>query len=193
MNYVAHCYCMGLDCDDTLILLFKNYRQNFYKDVAVYTFGGNVFLCLGDFRQILSVVEHGSRFQILNASFKWSVLFPLLKTFSLKQYMRLQALHHDENADEDELQFPFYLHNIGEGKLQVDRKKSIQLPLSVKKTFTYIYREWSKELFQKCFLTTITKIEWINVKSLKLKISSSLKSIARLEAWFLECNTFSWA
>lgn len=44
--------------------------------------------------------------------------------------MRLQVLHQDVNANEDVLQFPSYLFNIGEGKLEVEEKESNQLPSS---------------------------------------------------------------
>lgn len=87
-----------------------------FRDMMPYmlSFDGNVSLCLRDFRQNVPVVRASNQSQIVNASFKWSILFLPFKTVPLKQTMRLQVLRKDENTNEDAVVFPSYLLNIVE-------------------------------------------------------------------------------
>lgn len=46
--------------------------------------------------------------------------------------MRLQAFGKDPNTIQDALEFSSYLLNLGEGKLQSEKKHPVQLPASIK-------------------------------------------------------------
>lgn len=58
--------------------------------------------------------------------------FELFKILHLTQNMRLQALIQDGNDDEYTLRFPSYLLRVCKGKLQVNYKKTVLHPSSVK-------------------------------------------------------------
>jgi hypothetical protein len=51
-------------------------------------FGGKVVLLYGDFRQILTVVEHGGRVDIVEASIKSGPLWSQIRKRNLRQNMR---------------------------------------------------------------------------------------------------------
>jgi hypothetical protein len=72
-------------------------------------FGGITMLFGGDFRQTLPVVPHGSREQIVGATFCRSRIWPKLRIFHLKRNMRLGQ---DPASDE----FARWLLEIGAGK-----------------------------------------------------------------------------
>jgi len=71
-------------------------------------FGGIVFIMGGDFRQILPVVNRGTRGQIVDACIKSSSLWDDVYVMKLTINMRVQ--------DESQQQFVDYLLQIGEGK-----------------------------------------------------------------------------
>ena len=70
--------------------------------------GGKIMLLGGDFRQILPVVERGTRGQIVDACLKHSPLWRYFRNLKLRQNMRV--------SDEDAL-FRDWLLEIGDGKL----------------------------------------------------------------------------
>ncbi|XP_074649050.1 uncharacterized protein LOC141904363 [Tubulanus polymorphus] len=70
-------------------------------------FGGLTVVFAGDWRQILPVVRHGSRPQIVDATLKRSYIWPHVKMLQLTQNMRLQL--------SDDQDFPSYLMSIGNG------------------------------------------------------------------------------
>lgn len=81
-------------------------------------FGGIVILRLVHFRQNLPVVRVANKLQIVSACFKRFRLYSSFKCLHLYNDMRLQALCEDFNAAQDVLEFPYYLTNLGEEKLQ---------------------------------------------------------------------------
>jgi hypothetical protein len=83
--------------------------------------GAITMLFGGDFRQILPVVPHGSREQIVGATFCRSHIWPKLRIFHLKTNMRLGQ---DPTSDE----FAKWLLEIGAGK-GTDRDGTVTLPI----------------------------------------------------------------
>jgi hypothetical protein len=87
-------------------------------------FGGITMLFGGDFRQTLPVVPHGSREQIVGATFCRSRIWPKLRIFHLKTNMRLGQ---DPALDE----FAKWLLEIGAGK-GTDRDGTVTLPIRMR-------------------------------------------------------------
>ena len=79
-------------------------------------FGGKILVFGGDFRQILPVIKHGSRVDIVNASIKKSYLWNHIKlnTLKLTKNMRLE---NDVNTDcMKQKQFADFIIRVGEGR-----------------------------------------------------------------------------
>ena len=88
-------------------------------------FGGKFFILGGDFRQVLPVVQHGSREMIINACVKSSPLWQHFKQFQLTTNMRAA---HDANYS----QFTEWLLRIGNGTEPfINENEQISLPVSV--------------------------------------------------------------
>jgi hypothetical protein len=87
-------------------------------------FGGVTMLFGGDFRQTLPVVPHGSREQIVGATFCRSRIWPKLRIFHLKRNMRLGQ---DPASDE----FAKWLLEIGGGK-GTDGDGTVTLPIRMR-------------------------------------------------------------
>ena len=88
-------------------------------------FGGLYVLLAGDWRQILPVVRHGSREQIVSATLKNSYIWSAVKTFTLTKNMRVAML------DRDAVEFATFLERVGSGKLQIHPNEGnfkVQLP-----------------------------------------------------------------
>ncbi|VDP08631.1 unnamed protein product [Heligmosomoides polygyrus] len=82
-------------------------------------FGGKIMLLGGDFRQVLPVVEKGSRFDMVHACIKRSVLWPLFHTFRLTANMRVSA---------DDVSHKRWLLELGDGLLPVDGNLDAPVP-----------------------------------------------------------------
>ena len=93
-------------------------------------FGGKCVLFSGDYRQILPVIQGGSRAQVVNACFKSSALFSSIQILKPHENMRLNELRKDPLADKDALLFPEYLLRVGEGQALSDEGR-IGLPKSI--------------------------------------------------------------
>ena len=78
-------------------------------------FGGMTLLMAGDWRQILPVVRHGSRPQIVNATLKSSYLWNHVRLFSLTRNMRV-VLSGESTAYLD------YLLSVGNGQKNVRKE-----------------------------------------------------------------------
>ena len=74
-------------------------------------FGGKIVVLGGDFRQILPIVERGSRVDIVNACLKKSVLWPHFHSFTLRKNMRV---------NETDGAFQEWLLKLGDGELGED-------------------------------------------------------------------------
>lgn len=69
------------------------------------SFGGRVILFCGDFRQVLPIIQCGSKARVLVSCFKRSPLFLLLKVLRLRTNMKILALQ--QNADANEVALAF--------------------------------------------------------------------------------------
>ena len=101
----------GVNAVDTL------FRELMSEDPNVPSnkpFGGAVFLFGGDFRQILPVVPHGSRTEILSSCMKNSKCWSNVHVHKLDQNMRAN----DSNVLQEHRQFSDWLLDLGNGKLQ---------------------------------------------------------------------------
>lgn len=91
-------------------------------DLADIPFGGVVMVLGGDLRQILPVVEGGTRPQIIDAAITNSPLWHSVKKLSLSINMRLGVHGADTQAQKDVALFSRWVLDLGEGKLPVTRR-----------------------------------------------------------------------
>ncbi|XP_057458029.1 uncharacterized protein LOC130748801 [Lotus japonicus] len=92
-------------------------------------FGGKVVVLGGDFRQILPVIQKGSRCDIVNATINSSYLWKKCSVLKLTKNMRLTSSQSlDENMEITK--FADWLLDIGDGKLNPngDGESIIQIP-----------------------------------------------------------------
>ena len=76
-------------------------------------FGGKVIILAGDFRQLPTVIKHGTRAQTVSASLKRSELWHNFKTLSLKENMRIKnSGNHPKLIEWDN-----WLQKCGDGEL----------------------------------------------------------------------------
>ncbi|XP_076932189.1 uncharacterized protein LOC143597628, partial [Bidens hawaiensis] len=92
-------------------------------------FGGKVIVFGGDFKQILPVVQNGSRSDIFNSSLSSSYLWSECKILRLTKNMRLHVLGDPSNMEQTKL-FAQWLLDLGEGKVggNNDGEASIVIP-----------------------------------------------------------------
>jgi ATP-dependent exoDNAse (exonuclease V), alpha subunit - helicase superfamily I member len=95
-------------------------------------FGGKIFIFGGDFRQILPVVSHGTRADIVSASLCHSPLWKYMKIMKLTINMRLCQLHDSQN-DFKQKEFADLLLKIGDGRYPTNTgtEDLITLPLDI--------------------------------------------------------------
>ena len=74
-------------------------------------FGGIFVIFGGDFRQILPVIPHGCRAEIVNSTFKRSALWPKVQKFQLKQNIRAKNCK----------SYAEFVLKVGEGKISYQR------------------------------------------------------------------------
>ncbi|XP_015124926.1 uncharacterized protein LOC107046742 [Diachasma alloeum] len=99
-------------CLDVIDRLLKDIMDN---DIA---FGGKLIVMGGDFRQLLPVLEGGTRSETVSLSIKYSPLWRFFRTFTLHENMRAFAT---------ERKFSNYLIALGNGELN-DERDRIDLP-----------------------------------------------------------------
>ena len=96
-------------------------------------FGGITMVFSGDWRQILTVVPHGSKMDIIERCFKSSFLWNDIQILQLKENMRIkQTIGNDQ---EEQANFATFLLELGEGKIPVNKDEgefSIELNESLK-------------------------------------------------------------
>ena len=76
-------------------------------------FGGKVIVLAGDFRQLPTVIQKGSRAQIVSASFKKSCLWKNFKIMKLEENMRIRNSGNDQKL----VDFDNWLQQLGDGQL----------------------------------------------------------------------------
>jgi len=80
-------------------------------------FGGKVVVLGGYLRQILPIIEYGTRSQIVNATIIKSYLWKDVKVIKLTENMRLQNKCLSKEQQEELKKFTDWLLNLGDGKL----------------------------------------------------------------------------
>lgn len=99
-------------------------------------FAGVCFHFIGDFRHILPVVCAVNHSQIVSACFKKPKRDNLFSKLQPQQNTRLSTLRQDTNATVDAPSFPYYLLQVGKGRLQSADKQSVQMPSSTSVCFS---------------------------------------------------------
>ncbi|XP_071704144.1 uncharacterized protein [Rutidosis leptorrhynchoides] len=95
--------------DRTMRDIIKSYKSS-------QPFGGKVVVFGGDFRQILPVIQRGTRSEIVQASLHSSYLWPKCEVLKLTKNMRLRC--DTNNSDRKEIaEFADWILKIGEGKI----------------------------------------------------------------------------
>lgn len=85
-------------------------------------FGGKVMLLGGDFRQVLPVVERGTRHDVVQACIKSSRIWPIFKSYSLTTNMRLQG---------GDGQYRDWLLQVGNGDVPTDENGDMEVPAAL--------------------------------------------------------------
>ncbi|KAI3879717.1 hypothetical protein MKX03_028415 [Papaver bracteatum] len=80
-------------------------------------FGGKTLLLGGDFRQILPVIPHGGRQEIVDASISRSKLWKHFKVFQLTENMRLMNKNSNDEQKQAISAFSEWVLKLGDGKL----------------------------------------------------------------------------
>uniref|UniRef100_A0A8C4NE54 ATP-dependent DNA helicase n=1 Tax=Eptatretus burgeri TaxID=7764 RepID=A0A8C4NE54_EPTBU len=83
-------------------------------------FGGITMVFSGDWRQILTIVPHSSRIDIVGRCFKSSYLWRKVQIFRLTVNMRIMQ---GAGEEQDESDFAKFLLDLGEGKIPVNPEK----------------------------------------------------------------------
>ena len=92
---------------ETISRSFQNLLEN---DLP---YGGKIMLHSGDWKQILPVVQGGSRADIVEATLKCSKLWDHMQVFQLTENVRIKNAKSDDAAQYDQ-----YLISVGTGKIQ---------------------------------------------------------------------------
>jgi PIF1-like helicase len=82
-------------------------------------FGGKIFIFGGDFRQILPVIPHASRADVVSASLSRSFLWKYMKIMKLTINMRLYQSNNSQN-NLKQREFAKFLLKIGDGKYPIN-------------------------------------------------------------------------
>ncbi|XP_026386119.1 ATP-dependent DNA helicase PIF1-like isoform X2 [Papaver somniferum] len=95
-------------------------------------FGGKTLLLGGDFRQILPVIQKGSREMIVDSSISRSKLWKHFKIFKLSTNMRLMNADSDDAQQQEIADFGKWVLDVGDGKIPISETKDdstwIQIP-----------------------------------------------------------------
>ncbi|XP_071727769.1 uncharacterized protein [Rutidosis leptorrhynchoides] len=126
-------------CVETLDRSFRDICHSINPNSMDTPFGGKIVVFGGDFRQVLPVVTHGKREDIVNATLNSSNLWDHVTVLKLTQNMRLStASLNTSNAEshkklEDIRKFADWLLDIGDGNINPtdDGISDIQMPEDV--------------------------------------------------------------
>jgi hypothetical protein len=90
-------------------------------------FGGDVFLMMGDFRQVLPVVPRANRSQIVRATHKKSTLWPVFQQLALTVNMRVELARRRGGNPADIAAYSSYLMRVGDGTEPVNENHGTDL------------------------------------------------------------------
>ncbi|XP_071707930.1 uncharacterized protein [Rutidosis leptorrhynchoides] len=118
---------------------FRDICHPINPDSMDIPFGGKVIVFGGDFRQVLKVVTHGKREDIVNATLNSSYLWDYVTVLKLRKNMRLSkvpsgpSIEENEKELEDIRSFSQWLLDIGDGNVNPtdDGISDIQMPEDV--------------------------------------------------------------
>jgi hypothetical protein len=85
--------------------------------LANLPFGGKIVVLGGDLRQILPVIEGGTRSQVINAAITNSPLWSSVTVLHLTRNMRLSVQSMDPNVQDEAAAFARWVLSIGDGKV----------------------------------------------------------------------------
>ena len=104
-------------CFEALDRTFRDIEKAKSPEAAHIPFGGKVVVLGGDLRQILHVVEGGTKEDIISSTIIRSRLWPHVEILSLKQNMRLVCSPDDPSKQQEVAAFSRWILDIGEGKI----------------------------------------------------------------------------
>ncbi|KAJ8348928.1 hypothetical protein SKAU_G00275170 [Synaphobranchus kaupii] len=119
-------------------------------------FGGITMVFSGDWRQILTVVPHGSRTEIVGRCFKSSYLWRNVEILRLTENMRIRQAAEEQ---QDEADFARFLLDLGEGKIPVipeDGEFAVELNESLT-----LPGERIQDIVNWVYETNITNPQWL--------------------------------
>jgi len=111
---------------------FRDIQAMHHPQNSDIPFGGKVMVLGGDLRQILPVVEAGSRSQIINSAIIKSRLWSTAEVLSLTQNMRLSCSSPDISYQRKVAEFSKWVLDIGEGKVHSVAKEGELEPSWIK-------------------------------------------------------------
>lgn len=90
-------------------------QSTYCPEASSIPFGGKVVVLGGDIRQILPVIEGGTRAQVVNAAIVNSALWTDVKVLELTQNMRLATYNGNETSQRELAEFSKWMLDIGDG------------------------------------------------------------------------------
>ena len=95
---------------------------------ALNEFKGKILIACGDFRQTGPVIQHGDKWQILQASMISSPIWPEMVKFRLTQNLRLKASNTSPQSLRNMQEYNDLILAVGEGKTDCPHATVIQYP-----------------------------------------------------------------
>ena len=108
---------MNRKCLEALDTTFRDILSIDDPSLASIPFGGKIVVLGGDLRQILPVIEGGTRTQIIDATIMLSPLWHYVKILHLTINMRLAAASSEINTANNRALFSQWLLDLGNGTL----------------------------------------------------------------------------
>lgn len=102
------------------------------SDASSFPFGGKVVVLGGDLRQILPIIEGGSRAQIVGSAIVNSHLWSAITVIELTENMRLSSLSMDPHRQQEVAAFSSWLLSIGEGRVEAVSREGEAEPSWIK-------------------------------------------------------------
>jgi len=203
---------IGKRCFEAFDRSLRDIMSNHDECLKNKPFGGKVIVLGGDLRQILPVIENGTRTQIINASIIKSYLWQYCQVFKLTINMRLQNGCLNNEQCNDMRSFGEWLLQLGEGLIESTKHDGeteaswIKIPdefliytddLKIKAIFEYTYPDFITNYFnmeylkQRAILTPTNDLaDEINAYILDIvpKQSKEYLSVDSISKCFDTCN-----
>ncbi|KAH7657562.1 DNA helicase protein [Dioscorea alata] len=105
------------NCLEALNKTLQDLLSETAPEASTKPFGGKTIVLGGDFRQILPVIQYGSKEDIINATITQSQLWKECKVLKLNTNMRLHRNNLDEESRDQLREFAEWLLQIGDGTI----------------------------------------------------------------------------